>query len=49
MGQQQSELGLDLGSGAPKAEWTVPHVNKLIAGGAEGNAGMDVEGLDGLS
>lgn len=32
-----------------RAEWTAPEVDKLIAGGAEGSEGADVEGLDGLS
>jgi hypothetical protein len=36
-------------SAEPKAEWTAPQVDRLVAGGAEANAGADVEGLDGLS
>lgn len=49
MGQEQSDRSGDIGSAAPKTEWTVPQVDMLIAGGAEGSAGADVEGLDGLS
>jgi hypothetical protein len=32
-----------------KPQWIRPEVDRLIAGGAEGNAGNDVEGLDGVS
>ncbi len=49
MEQQQTGRGSDVGSSPLKTEWTTPQVNRLIAGGAEGNAGADVEGLDGLS
>ncbi len=49
MEQQQTGRGSDVGSCPLKTEWTMPQVNRLIAGGAEGNAGADVEGLDGLT
>jgi hypothetical protein len=32
-----------------KAEWRAVQVERLVAGGAETNAGNDIEGLDGLS
>ena len=48
MDEQQREGPAGV-SAEVKAEWTAPLVDRLIAGGAEGNAGNDVEGLDGLS
>jgi hypothetical protein len=48
MDQQTLEEG-DRRANEPKAEWTTPQVTCLIAGGAEANAGADIEGLDGLS
>lgn len=36
-------------SAEPRAEWTAPEVDRLIAGGAEASDGTDIEGLDGLS
>ena len=33
----------------PKTQWVRPEVDEMLAGGAEGNAGNDVEGLDGVS
>lgn len=49
MDQQQPERADVTTSVEPRAEWTAPQVDRLIAGGAEGNAGADIEGLDGLS
>ena len=49
MDQQQGERSGGSESGEPRAEWAAPQVDKLIAGGAEGSAGADIEGLDGLS
>ncbi len=46
--QQPEESGVGASAG-DKARWTAPQVDRLIAGGAEGSAGADVEGLDGLS
>lgn len=49
MNGKQAERAGGVESAESKAEWTAPQVDRLIAGGAEGNAGNDVEGLDGLS
>ncbi|HYG47207.1 MAG TPA: hypothetical protein VD846_04610 [Allosphingosinicella sp.] len=49
MDLQQPERTCAAASAEPKAEWTAPQVDKLVAGGAEASAGADVEGLDGLS
>ncbi len=44
MEQQQTGRGSDTELIPLKTEWPTPLVNRLIAGGAEGNAGADVEG-----
>lgn len=31
---------------APKAQWTRPQVDRLIAGGAEGSADISTDGID---
>jgi hypothetical protein len=31
---------------APKAEWTPPEVDRLVAGGAEGSAHVSADGFD---
>ncbi len=49
MDRQQPRLAESSVSVEVKAEWTAPQVDRLVAGGAEANAGNDVEGLDGLS
>lgn len=49
MDQQQPERAGAAASAEPRAEWTAPEVDRLVAGGAEAAAGADVEGLDGLS
>ncbi len=49
MDGKQAERASGAASAESRAEWTAPQVDRLIAGGAEGNAGADVEGLDGLS
>ncbi|HEX8624353.1 MAG TPA: hypothetical protein VF782_04660 [Allosphingosinicella sp.] len=49
MDHLQSARALDATSAATKAEWTAPHVDKLIAGGAKAGPGQDVEGVDGTS
>ena len=49
MHEQQPERADAAASTGPRAEWTTPEVDRLIAGGAEASAGADIEGLDGLS
>jgi hypothetical protein len=49
MEQDQPERPGGSASAESKTEWAAPQVDRLIAGGAEGSAGADVEGLDGLS
>ena len=49
MDEQQAEGSVGSASAESRAEWTAPEVDKLIAGGAEGSVGSDIEGLDGLS
>ena len=49
MDQEHPEETGGVTPAAAKAEWTAPHVDELVAGGAEASAGADVEGLDGLS
>jgi hypothetical protein len=49
MDKQQPYPAQDAGWAGTKARWTAPQVDRLVAGGAEANAGADVEGLDGLS
>ncbi|HEX8449756.1 MAG TPA: hypothetical protein VF652_09225 [Allosphingosinicella sp.] len=49
MGEDQPERRGGSASAQSRTEWTAPQVDRLIAGGAEGSAGADVEGLDGLS
>lgn len=49
MDQNANEGAGDSASADTRAEWKAPQVDRLIAGGAEGNAGADIEGLDGLS
>lgn len=46
---QQSQGAGGTAAADTRAEWKAPQVDKLVAGGAEGNAGADIEGLDGLS
>lgn len=38
-----------LESRGPKAEWTKPEVDRLLAGGAEASDGADTDGADLLS
>jgi hypothetical protein len=46
--QQPGRVG-GVASPQPRAYWTMPIVDRLVAGAAEANAGNDVEGQDGLS
>jgi hypothetical protein len=49
MDQKQPERSVGAEPLEPRAQWKAPQVDKFIAGGAEGSAGSNVEGLDGLS
>lgn len=49
MDKQQPERTGGAASAEPRAEWTAPEVDRLVAGGAEAAGGADIEGLDGLS
>jgi hypothetical protein len=47
--QEGSESIGEVAPAGPKAEWSRPEADRMVAGAAEASAGLDVEGLDGLS
>ncbi|HYE27069.1 MAG TPA: hypothetical protein VEA61_02390 [Allosphingosinicella sp.] len=44
--QQQPEQIDGVTSAEPRADWTRPQVDRLIAGGAEGSADISTDGID---